>query len=206
MTCKRPRDVACPSARRADPAVSHPAPAVTAGLLSPSQEHTMRRCITLLAVALVACADASGPTEPDALAPAMTATSLTSSQVVNFGAAAFVACALDGAGETVTISGSLHVVSHTTVNDAGHVLIMTHFQPQGITGTGSVSGDRYRATGVTRSTFRGRVGESDTYVNNFLLIGPGPNNNYTVHETFHFTINANGELTVVTGDLRIDCG
>jgi hypothetical protein len=45
-----------------------------------------------------------------------------------------------------------------------------------------------------------------TIVNNFKIIGQGPDNNYTVHENTQFTINANGDLTATVDNLKIDQG
>ena len=83
-----------------------------------------------------------------------------------------------------------------------------HSQPQGLTGTGSVTGDKYQATGVTQSMFSGSLVNGQyqsTYVNNFRIIGQGPGNNYLVQEIAHFTINANGTLTVYFDNFSADC-
>jgi hypothetical protein len=42
-------------------------------------------------------------------------------------------------------------------------------------------------------------------VNNFRIIGQGPGNNYLVHEVFHVTINANGEVTAYVDNFSIEC-
>lgn len=107
----------------------------------------------------------------------------------------FVPCADNGAGELVILSGPLHMLFVTTVDNQGGYHTLDHFQPQGITGTGQTSGDKYQAVGETLETFNGKVGFVDTYVNNFKIIGVGPNNNFMIHETFHITVNANGVVT-----------
>ncbi|MFL6546069.1 MAG: hypothetical protein ACJ8LM_12940 [Candidatus Udaeobacter sp.] len=83
-----------------------------------------------------------------------------------------------------------------------------HFQPQGISGTGETTGVKYQATGITQESFKSSLqnGQANaTYVNNFRIIGQGPGNNYLVHETLHFTINANGTTTVFHDNFSIDC-
>ena len=83
-----------------------------------------------------------------------------------------------------------------------------HFQPQGISGVGETTGDKYQATGVTQQSFKNSLQngqENLTVVNNFRIIGQGPGNNYLVHETLHFTINANGTQTVSFDNLTVDC-
>src|SRR5262245_21677985 len=53
-------------------------------------------------------------------------------------------------GNTVHLSGTLHVVMEQTVDSAGGVHIKEHFQPQGITGIDFATGAKYQATGVTQ--------------------------------------------------------
>ena len=121
-----------------------------------------------------------------------------------FSTVVFVPCANDGAGELVLIEGNLHVLLTETVN-ANHVSFFGHFQPQGISGTGLTTGDSYRATGVTQEQITLGPGITDTFVNNFRIIGQGPGNNFLVHETFHLTITPNGDLTVVHDSFTADC-
>ena len=120
----------------------------------------------------------------------------------------FVPCAAGGAGELVDLSGPLHTLITFTIN-GNNVSGMAHFQPQGLSGTGEATGDKYQATGVTKdSSFKlsfqnGQANQ--TFVNNFRIIGQGPGNNYLVHEIAHITFNANGTVTVLHDNLSIDC-
>jgi hypothetical protein len=82
------------------------------------------------------------------------------------------------------------------------------FQPQGISGTGETTGAKYQATGVTQQSFKNSLqnGQANlTFVNNFRIIGQGPENNFLVHETLHITINANGTTTVSHDNFSVDC-
>lgn len=117
----------------------------------------------------------------------------------------YVPCAAGGAGEVVVFEGNLHVLTALTVDNKGGFHLKTHAQPQGLSGVGLVTGDKYQATGVTQDQTNVKAGQTYTYVNNFRMIGQGPGNNYTVHTTFHYTVNANGELTVVHDNTKIDC-
>lgn len=122
--------------------------------------------------------------------------------------AAFVPCANNGAGELVSGTIELHVLVTSTVND-NNVSGFYHYQPAGGDVTGSVTGDSYRPTGVTKSSFHGSLQNgtyTTTFVNNFRMIGPGPGNNYLVHETFHLTVNAGGDVTVDHDLFGVDCG
>jgi len=117
----------------------------------------------------------------------------------------FVPCAAGGAGELVDLSGTLHVLFHTTLDGNGGFHSKTHFQPQGVVGTGLTTGDTYQGTGATQSQFNGAVGEESTFVDNFRLIGQGPGNNLLLHETFHATVNANGVATAFVSSFRVEC-
>ncbi len=119
----------------------------------------------------------------------------------------FIPCAAGGVGEVVFLSGPLHTLITYTIN-GNNVSGTYHFQPQGISGTGETTGDKYQATGVTRQSFKSSLqnGQANfTYVNNFRIIGQGPGNNYLVHETLHFTINADGTLTVSHDNFSVEC-
>jgi opacity protein-like surface antigen len=119
----------------------------------------------------------------------------------------FIPCAAGGAGETVDLSGPLHTLVSVTINN-NNVSGYTHFQPQGITGTGETTGLKYQATGVTRESFSQSLQNGVatlTYVNNFRIIGQGPGNNYLIHETMHVTINADGTVTVSFDNFSASC-
>jgi hypothetical protein len=111
------------------------------------------------------------------------------------------------AGESVVLQGQLHVLTHYTVT-GNQVVSKTHFQPQGITGTGTVSGDRYHSTGVSQEIFKGSFSNGQyttTMIDNFRIIGQGPGNNFLVHATFHLTLNANGATTATLDRFSVEC-
>ena len=119
----------------------------------------------------------------------------------------FVPCANGGAGEIVDFSGDLHIVFEFTIN-GNNVTGKSHNQPQGIRGIGRITGDRYGAVGVTQDTFKGSLQNgqyTETLVNNFRLIAPGPGNNTEIHENAHVTINANGDVTVLIDNFSAEC-
>ena len=119
----------------------------------------------------------------------------------------FVPCAADGAGEVVDLSGPLHTLMSLTIN-GNHVSVDAHFQPQGISGIGETTGAKYQATGVTRVSFTTALlnrQANSTFVNNFRVIGQGPGNNLLMHETAHFTIDADGTTTVTHDNFSVDC-
>ena len=119
----------------------------------------------------------------------------------------FIPCAVGGAGEVVTLNGNLHVLISTIVN-VNHISSDMHFQPQGISGVGSVSGDKYQATGITRLSFEADVAGfpfNTTSVNNFKIIGQQSGNNFLVHENFHLTVNADGTITANIDNFSVEC-
>lgn len=119
----------------------------------------------------------------------------------------FVDCANGGAGEMVTLTGPLHTVITETFSGR-NVSGKFHFQPQGVTGTGEVTGASYHATGVTQQTFKTSLQNGQgtlSFVNNFRIIGQGTGNNFLVHETMHLTFNADGTLTVTHDDFSAEC-
>lgn len=119
----------------------------------------------------------------------------------------FVPCANDGAGEVVALGGSLHTLVTTTTNENGSSFkVLNH--PQGISGTGLTTGDQYRGTGGTQTAERVSFenGHStQTFINNFRIIGRGPGNNLLLHTVAHVTVNANGDVTVDHQFDRVEC-
>ena len=87
---------------------------------------------------------------------------------------------------------------------------MFHVNPEGISGIGQVSGDKYQATGVTQENFnasetrKGRLLE-ETFVANFRIIGQGTGNNLLVQEMIHVTVKANGKVTADVSKFSFDC-
>lgn len=118
-----------------------------------------------------------------------------------------IPCANGGAGELVSLTGNLHIL--TTFNINGNVVRgRFHEQPQGVSGFGSVSGERYQATGVSQGEFKSSLHNGQaivSFINNFRIIGQGPGNNFLVHQNVHLIINANGDMTAVVDGVEADC-
>ena len=121
---------------------------------------------------------------------------------------AFVPCADDGNGEFVEGEGRLHVLIREGFDESGGQHYGTHFQPMGLKATGQVTGDRYNATGGTLETVNiagSGLPFTQTFTNNFRMIGVGQAVNFTVHNTYHVTVNANGDVTTVVDISRTTC-
>jgi uncharacterized membrane protein len=113
-----------------------------------------------------------------------------------------------GCGDVISLSGTLHVLTHVTFNAAGGITIKTHFQPQGATGVGLVSGAQYQGTGVTQETLtdNGPGPQFEfTFINNFRMISKGTTPNFDVHQTVHITVNNNGDVTATVDNTSIEC-
>ena len=110
-------------------------------------------------------------------------------------------------GEVVTLTGDLHILTRYVIN--GNIVRgAIHFQPQGISGYGSITGDRYHASGLSQGQFKSSLhdGQAITlFENDLRIIGPGRGNNFLVHEKLHLTINANGDMAAVVDHVSVRC-
>jgi hypothetical protein len=132
---------------------------------------------------------------------------VSSNSIINIDLAVFIPCANGGAGETAVLSGPLHILTTFTIS-GNHISGKDHYQPQGISGTGDITGFKYQATGITEDEFTGTLINGQyqvTNVNNFRIIGQGPGNNFLVHFTLHETFNANGVLTSFVDNFSSEC-
>jgi hypothetical protein len=171
----------------------------------------MRRALGLaLFSGLIGCSSGSTDPSSESLTPGSTpqaarAVTFTASSKFEIQFLVFVDCAAGGAGEIVDFSGTLHDLFHVTIN-GNKFILKFHDQPQGIFGVGETTGDKYKATGVTQeTTTSGTVGFTDSFVNNFKIIGQGPGNNFLIHENVHVTVNANNTLTAFHDHFTADC-
>jgi hypothetical protein len=116
----------------------------------------------------------------------------------------FVPCANGGAGEVVALTGELHDMFNVTVDSNG-LRLDVHDNPQGVSGRGLTTGDKYQATGVTRLNLNFAGAIELTFVNNFRIIGQGPGNNFLVHDNLHLTVNDAGDVTAFHDNFRTEC-
>jgi hypothetical protein len=113
----------------------------------------------------------------------------------------------EACGEAIHLSGTLLAQFTFTDTPSGNVEIGFHFNPQGITGVGLTSGATYHATGETlgTTTINAKGGISDTFVNNFKIIGAGTAQNFLETDVIHLTVNANGDVTATVEKSTIRC-
>jgi len=137
--------------------------------------------------------------------PAQAAVVTNTSNPINL--VVFVPCANGGAGEFVQLSGFLHVQSSVTADKSGGIHFSEHFNPQGVSGAGLTTGDRYSGTGLTRDDFSATSSGvvQISFVNRFDMIGQGPDNNFSIHETGHVTVFPDGTVTVNFDNFSTTC-
>jgi hypothetical protein len=113
----------------------------------------------------------------------------------------------EACGEAIHLTGTLLAQLTFTESLAGNVEIGFHFSPQGVTGVGLTTGTIYHATGGTLGTrtIRTRGGISDTFVNNFKIIGEGSTQNFLETDVIHVTVNAKGQVTASVEQSILRC-
>jgi hypothetical protein len=118
---------------------------------------------------------------------------------VPFAQTFWVECANGGLGEEVSLDGLMHFRYVETVN-GNRYTYTENVNPQGLTGTGQVTGDVYRANGKTSFSYSGDLAddapEQFTYVNRVHLVGPRTGNDLFFKFTEHMTVNPSGEVIV----------
>jgi len=125
-----------------------------------------------------------------------------------FDSVVFVPCANGGAGEDVELLGSLNFVFHSTFDQAGGMHLQLRSNLQGVSGIGTTTGAKYRGSDSELMEFN--VSSDDapfegTSVTSMRIVGQGPGNNFVLHESAHFTINANGTITAQFDHFSVDC-
>ena len=101
--------------------------------------------------------------------------------------------------EDIHVQGSYTIKTTTVLDGNGGVHSRFHFNWAGITGTGLTSGDTYVVPQVISNTdyyHQGGFPTSGTGTLTFQLVSKGSGENVRVKGVWHFTLNANGELTI----------
>jgi hypothetical protein len=116
-------------------------------------------------------------------------------------------CAGGRFGEIIVFQGDQHLVFSQTSTANGHLSTMLHWNAEGITGIGQYTGFTYRALGVSsdHSVASATFPYTDTFINNYHVIGQGSATNGDLHETVHVTVDANGDVTAWVTDYNFDC-
>jgi hypothetical protein len=109
-------------------------------------------------------------------------------------------------GEEVTFSGTMHILTHVTVDEQGGSHSVFHTNFQNTSATGLTTGTKYVINESSTFAFNTRELPTEfTQTINGNLIGQGPAGNTGFHLTVHVTINANGEPTSEVINESIRC-
>lgn len=140
------------------------------------------------------------PAAPKLVPPAVT---FTTNEYVDMVFPVVIPCAR----ENVDLTGRIHFLNTVTIT-GNRLTIKTLANPQGISGTGTISGDKYQGTGVSGDISSGSLinGQySYTYTNNFRIIGQGTGNNLLISVVAHITVNADGTVTSMLDTFTFEC-
>jgi hypothetical protein len=110
-------------------------------------------------------------------------------------------------GETIHVEGTGLLTLQTTIDASGGMHFHVTLAAQNVIGT-TAAGERVRfvSTHVTQISELPSLGEFTTLNNlHSILVAQGPNNNWFLDFTVHFSITPTGELTGVVDQLRMVC-
>ncbi len=159
----------------------------------------VNRLLPLLAVCLLALAAAGAQTAARAQA-----TTVTSNASFPFADAA-VSCG----GETVNISGNMHLLAHVTTDARSGRHVSLQINTQAVKGVGAASGREYVSSATNNETLNDSdttSGQSEyTTTTKFLLVGKGNVPDLLAKVTMHVTVNANGEVTAEVTNVVAEC-
>ncbi len=158
-----------------------------------------KKMLSLLVLSIVALVTASTPNA--ALAQATTVTSNASFP--------FTDTAVSCGGETVNITGNMHLLAHVTTDARSGRHVILQINTQGAKGTGATSGSEY----VSSSTNNESLNDPDTFggqsehttTTKFLLAGKGRLPDLLAKATMHITVNSNGEVTAEVTNVDVQC-
>jgi hypothetical protein len=108
-------------------------------------------------------------------------------------------------GELIAFSGTIHFLIHATATPSGNFHTTVHQNLQNVSGTGEQSGDTFHLQLGSTQVLTVAAGVETTTIQNIRVIGPGPDNNFNLHQTMHLTVNANGMATATVEHLSTSC-
>jgi len=120
----------------------------------------------------------------------------------------FIPCADEGAGELAEGLVTWHLLIRENVDNADGYHFGGMIHPINTVLTGLTTGDEYIVTGGTQERFNVMFGDMPftwTFTNSEITVGKGDAANMTLHETLHFTINAQGEVTTEVENAWVTC-
>ena len=171
------------------------------------------RTVTAL-VAVVAIGLAAAAMVPTALVEAKSVT-FNDGVTVEVASSAFIPCANGGAGEVVDFGGNLQLKMDMTMDSIGGLHISRWTDPEGIKGTGRVTGDTYQGAGIARSSLyapgpfyeRGPLAPPmvATSVDSYQLIGPVEGSDLLSDAVLQLTVEDNGSVSADVFSFSFGC-
>jgi hypothetical protein len=157
----------------------------------------MKRMVVVLGVAALMAALIAGPVAAQAQSEMI-------NERIHFTSITFNPCTGD---EAIVIKGTLHIVTHFTLDAAGgvHFKGYTGGQSRGVSTSGAkyvivsaTDGHQFISDSADNFTFNERV--------NFIRQGSAtPEDDFQGHILIHFTRNANGEITAEFANFEFEC-
>lgn len=108
--------------------------------------------------------------------------------------------------EFVSLEGRIHATYKTSVDDKGGFTSKWHSNPQGVSGVGLTSGDRYNSTGASNGSFSGKAdgSYSNAFRSDFHLVGAG-GNQFRMQWAFRVAVDPDGTVHVKTDSFEMTC-
>ena len=117
-----------------------------------------------------------------------------------------IECSDGRTSELVALEGQIFERFTFQFNPAGNVHIGLHTMPVGLKGVGTVSGEEYRVTEQESSAYNQTLmGSIGSYRQILKLVALRSHAKYSLISRGHYTINANGEISVVRDKLVLKC-
>ena len=167
--------------------------------------------LTILGLIVLGCEKSQSPIEAtsqedDGVKGLKKAETYMTNQIIPYTHERFIPCAAGGDGEIVSFSGDMHFVNHITIDAAGGIHWQLHYNPQNFKGVGLTTGDTYQNTGMEKISQNNTNGALELLVLSTVhYVGPGPDNNFTIHQSFKATLNADWEVIVWDHKSNVDC-
>lgn len=128
-------------------------------------------------------------------------------RIIQFFGSEFVPCAAGGDGEWVSISGTMHERWMFHVDAGGNEHVTVTMNPQGLTGTGEVTGDVYNTVGVLRYTANyDPTREVVNVANRTTFLARANGARFDVVSRYHVVKHPDGTYAVEQDERRVVCG
>jgi hypothetical protein len=104
------------------------------------------------------------------------------------------------------VTGTIHLVTVVTVDARGGTHTEMHFNVQGVSGVGLITGTQYRGihTETHSSNSDGPAPSEFTTRIDIKLISEGASSNLTIRDVLlHVTVNADGTVTATIDDVTL---